>query len=307
MFPSLTFVSVVSNRSMKKPFDEESGSISAGIQFQRRAFLVSSLASGFAVAAGPLQASTTINTDEQGLLAGEVRIPVTGGDIPAYRAAPSGKSSLPTILVVQEIFGVHEHIQDICRRLAKLGYLAIAPALFARQGNPAEYQDVSSLVMELVNRVPDAQVMLDLDATADWAAKHGGNAARLGITGFCWGGRIVWLYAAHRNGLKAGVAWYGRLVGERNTLRPLQPVDVAARLKAPVLGLYAAEDVGIPVTTVNTMQQALEEGSAAAKESRFILYKKAPHAFFADYRTSYRILPSRDAWMQAQQWFRRYL
>lgn len=254
-----------------------------------------------------MQASTTISTDHRGLVVGEVKIPVADGEITAYRAAPAGKASLPTILVVQEIFGVHEHIKDICRRLAKLGYLAIAPELFARQGNPASYQDVSSLVTELVNRVPDPQVMSDLDATADWAAKNGGNAARLGITGFCWGGRIVWLYAAHRKGLKAGVAWCGRLVGERNTLRPLQPVDVAAKLKAPVLGLYAAEDAGIPVTTVNTMQDALEEGSAAARASRFILYKKAPHAFFADYRTSYRILPARDAWMQAQEWFKQYL
>ena len=281
--------------------------MSTDVRLTRRALLLTSLASGFAQAAGPIQASTTITTDDKGLLAGQVMIPVADGSIPAYRAAPVSKTSLPTILVVQEIFGVHEHIQDICRRLAKLGYLAIAPALFARQGNPAQYADISSLVTELVNRVPDAQVMDDLDATAVWAASHGGNPSRLGITGFCWGGRIVWLYAAHRNGLKAGVAWYGRLVGDRNTLRPMYPIDVADKLKAPVLGLYAAEDIGIPVTTVTSMQDALEEGSPAAKASRFILYKKAPHAFFADYRISYRILPSRDAWMQAQAWFKQHL
>ena len=277
------------------------------LQAGRRAFLVTSLATGFAAAAGTGPASTTITTDDKGLIAGEVQIPVPGGQIPAYRAAPAGKQSLPTILVVQEIFGVHEHIKDICRRLAKLGYLAIAPELFARQGDPSRHADISSLIKEVVNKVPDAQVMRDLDATADWAAKNGGNPSRLGITGFCWGGRIVWLYAAHRPGLKAGVAWYGRLVGERDALRPAQPVDVAAKLKAPVLGLYGAEDVGIPVTTVNTMQAVLEDGSPAARSSRFILYKKAPHAFFADYRTSYRILPSRDAWMQAQEWFKQHL
>ena len=281
--------------------------VSQPLQMGRRAFLVTSLATGFAAAAGTGPASTTITTDDKGLIAGEVKIPVPGGQIPAYRAAPTGKQSLPTILVVQEIFGVHEHIKDICRRLAKLGYLAIAPELFARQGDPSRHADISSLIKEVVNKVPDAEVMRDLDATADWAAKNGGNPSRLGITGFCWGGRIVWLYAAHRPRLKAGVAWYGRLVGERDALRPAQPVDVAAKLKAPVLGLYGAEDVGIPVTTVNTMQAALEEGSPAARSSRFILYKKAPHAFFADYRTSYRILPSKDAWMQAQEWFKQHL
>lgn len=281
--------------------------VSQPLQMGRRAFLVTSLATGFASAAGPAPASTTITTDDKGLIAGEVKIPVPDGQIAAYRAAPAAKQSLPTILVVQEIFGVHEHIKDICRRLAKLGYLAIAPELFARQGDPSRHADISSLIKEVVNKVPDAQVMSDLDASADWAAKNGGNPSRLGITGFCWGGRIVWLYAAHRPGLKAGVAWYGRLVGERDALRPAQPVDVAVKLKAPVLGLYGAEDVGIPVTTLNTMQAALEEGSPAARSSRFILYKKAPHAFFADYRTSYRILPSKDAWMQAQEWFKQHL
>lgn len=291
---------------MKKTFPSVI-KVSQPLQMGRRAFLVTSLATGFAAAAGTGPASTTITTDDKGLIAGEVQIPVPGGQIPAYRAAPAGKQSLPTILVVQEIFGVHEHIKDICRRLAKLGYLAIAPELFARQGDPSRHADISSLIKEVVNKVPDAQVMSDLDATADWAAKNGGNPSRLGITGFCWGGRIVWLYAAHRPGLKAGVAWYGRLVGERDALRPAQPVDVAAKLKAPVLGLYGAEDVGIPVTTVNTMQAVLEDGSPAARASRFILYKKAPHAFFADYRTSYRILPSKDAWMQAQEWFKQHL
>lgn len=281
--------------------------VSQPLQTGRRAFLLTGLATGFAAAAGAAPASTTITTDDKGLIAGEVKIPVSGGQIPAYRAAPAGKQWLPTILVVQEIFGVHEHIKDICRRLAKLGYFAIAPELFARQGDPSRHADISSLIKEVVNKVPDAQVMGDLDAAADWAASNGGNPSKLGITGFCWGGRIVWLYASHRAGLKAGVAWYGRLVGDRDELRPAQPVDVAAKLKAPVLGLYGAEDVGIPVTTLNRMKDALDEGSPAARASRFILYKKAPHAFFADYRTSYRILPSKDAWMQAQAWFRQYL
>ena len=263
--------------------------------------------SGFALAAGPVMAQTAIKTDDKGLIAGQVQIPVAGGSVPAYRAAPAGKKNLPTVLVVQEIFGVHEYIQDVCRRLAKLGYLAIATDLYSRQGDPSKYPEMSKLFTEVVNKVPDAQVMGDLDATAAWAAANGGNAARLGITGFCWGGRVAWLYSAHNPKLKAAVAWYGRLVGDKDALHPVQPVELAGKLHAPVLGMYGGEDAGIPVASINTMKTALETGDAAAKASEFVLYPHVGHAFHADYRPSYREKEAKDGWLKMQAWFKQYL
>jgi carboxymethylenebutenolidase len=263
--------------------------------------------SGFAVAAGPVMAQTAIKTDDKGLVAGQVQIPVAGGSVPAYRAAPAGKTNLPVILVVQEIFGVHEYIQDVCRRLAKLGYLAIATDCYSRQGNPADFKEMAKLYSEVVNKVPDAQVMGDLDATVKWAAANGGNTNRLGITGFCWGGRITWLYSAHNPKVKAGVAWYGRLVNDKDALRTSQAIELAGKLNGPVLGLYGGEDAGIPVTTINTMKTALETGSKAAQASEFILYSKAPHAFHADYRPSYRAAEAKDGWEKMQAWFKKYL
>jgi carboxymethylenebutenolidase len=209
--------------------------------------------------------------------------------------------------VIQEIFGVHEHIKDVCRRFAKLGYLAIAPEMYARQGDPSKYTENTKLFAEVVNKVPDAQVMSDLDATAKWAVANGGDAKRLAITGFCWGGRIVWLYSAHNPNLKAGVAWYGRMVGDADAMKPKHPVDLTAQMSAPVLGLYGGEDSGIPVSTIDTMKAALEKGSAAAKASSFVIYPKAPHAFHADYRPSYRAAEAKDGWEQAQAWFKKYL
>lgn len=277
------------------------------LTLNRRGFLTTTLASGFTLAAGPVMASTVITTDASGLTAGEVKIPVADGTIPAYRAAPAGATNAPTILVVQEIFGVHEHIKDVCRRFAKLGYMAIAPELYARQGDPSKYTDNAKLFAEIVNKVPDAQVMGDLDACVKWAASNGGSATRLGITGFCWGGRITWLYDAHNPNVKAAVAWYGRLVGDKDPMRPVHPVEIAEKLNAPVLGLYGAADTGIPVSTVDTMKAALEKGSAAAKASTFVVYPDTPHAFHADYRPSYREKEAKDGWNRAVEWFKKYV
>ena len=276
--------------------------------FDRRSFLATSLGVGFAVATQPVIAQTAIRTDEIGLLAGEIKVPVKDGELVAYRAAPGGLSKPPVILVVSEIFGAHEYIRDICRRLAKLGYCAIAPELFARQGDPRQISSVADILAKITSKTPDAQVMSDLDATAAWAAKQGADTDRLGITGFCWGGRITWLYCAHNPQVKAGVAWYGRLIGDKTALTPQQPVDLAAQLKAPVLGLYGEADTGIPMDTVDRMSAALkaagEQGNAAARKSLIGVYKNAPHAFHADYRPSYREQDAKHGWKAMLDWFK---
>ena len=218
------------------------------------------MAAGFSLAAGQAVAQTAIATDAAGLLAGRVDIPVADGKMPAYRAAPQGKKNLPTLLVVSEIFGVHEYIQDICRRLAHLGYLAVAPELFARQGDPSRYTDIPKLQAEIISKVPDAQVQRDLDAASAWAVEHGGDAGRLGILGFCWGGRQVWLYAAHNPKLRAGAAWYGQLGGEPSELKPRPVLSAVGDLKAPVLGAYGGKDAGIPLADVDRMRVALGAG-----------------------------------------------
>lgn len=268
----------------------------------RRAFMGTALAAtGFALAAGPAQAAP-IATDPAGLDAGPVLFPGRDRDLPAYAARPKGGKPAPVVLVVQEIFGVHEYIRDICRRLAKQGYLAVAPELYVRQGDPSTIADIPTLMREIVAKVPDEQVLADLDAAAAWAVKSaGGDAARLGITGFCWGGRITWLYAAHNPALKAGVAWYGRLVGDANANTPHHPLDVAAQLNAPVLGLYGGADQGIPLDSVEKMRAALK---AAAKPSEIVVYDGAPHAFHADYRPSYREQPATDGWTRLLAWFK---
>lgn len=268
----------------------------------RRGFLVSTVATGFALAVRPTF-SATIVTDSVALTAGDVTIPASDGDIPAYRAMPAQGSGFPAVLVVQEIFGVHEHIKDVCRRLAKLGYLAVAPELYARQGDVSTLADVEA-IRKIVAKVPDAQVMKDLDATAAWVKTSGqGDVGKLGITGFCWGGRIVWLYAAHSAQLKAAVAWYGRLVGKPNELQPTHPLDLAASLKAPVLGLYGGNDQGIPLETVDQMSRALK---TADSPSTIVVYPDAPHAFYADYRASYRKEPAEDGWSRLQAWFKQH-
>jgi len=278
-------------------------SLASPKEFTRRDFIVTMLAAGFAAAVRPIAAQTAIHTDSKGLIAGEVKIPVSDGRIPAYRAMPEKGKEHPVVLVVQEIFGVHEHIRDICRRLAKLGCLAVAPELYARQGDVSKMTDIPTILKDVVAKVSDAQVLSDLDATAAWAAQNHGNGARLGITGFCWGGRIVWLYAAHNPNLKAAVAWYGRLSGDADALHPQQPLDIVKSLKTPVLGLYGGEDQGIPMKTIEAMRDELK---AAENPSEIVVYPGAPHAFNADYRPSYRAGPAQDGWKRMRAWFKKY-
>jgi len=271
----------------------------------RRTALKAALGVGYAAAALPIAAQTAIKTSSDGLLAGPITYEVGGFKVPAYRAAPAGRTGLPVVLVVHEIFGVHEYIADVCRRFARAGYMAIAPELYARQGDPRSFGEVGTLMREIVAKVPDAQVLGDLDAALKWAAANGADATKAGVTGFCWGGRITWLYAAHAP-VKAGVAWYGRLVGNASPLTPRHPLDVAGQINGPVLGLYGGADSGIPLDTVDKMKAALASGSAAAKASQFVVYPDAPHAFHADYRPSFRAQPADDGWRQALEWFRRH-
>jgi carboxymethylenebutenolidase len=274
----------------------------------RRTALKAALGVGYAAAAMPIMAQTAIQTSADGLDTGDGSYAVNGFSVPFYRAAPKGKTNLPVILVIHEIFGVHEYIADTCRRLAHAGYLAIAPELFARHGDPAMYGSMAKLIAEVVSKAGDAQVMADLDGAVAWAGAHGGNTAKVGITGFCWGGRITWLYAQHSPKVKAGVAWYGRLVGNSTALTPKHPLDLAATIKAPVLGLYGGEDTGIPLTTVNQMKDALgaaaKAGNKAAEGSEFVLFRNAPHAFHADYRPSYRADAAKEGFAHLLDWFK---
>jgi carboxymethylenebutenolidase len=269
----------------------------------RRTFVVTSLASGFALAVSPVSAQT-ITTDAGGLLAGEIKI----GAMPAYRAQPEAGAKFPLILVVSEIFGVHEHIKDVCRRLAKEGYMAIAPELFARQGDPSKMTDIQKIIDDVVMKTPDEQVMKDLDATVEWAQKSGkldGN--RVGITGFCWGGRIVWLYAARggpANTPKAATAWYGRISNAANAVQPKSVIDIGSKLKAPVLGLYGGQDSGIPIGHLEMMRKEIAAGSPKVA-SEIVVYADAPHAFNADYRPSYRKADAEDAWKKMLAWMKK--
>jgi carboxymethylenebutenolidase len=272
-------------------------------QWTRRGFVVTSLGTGFALSVQPISAET-IHTNATGLEADEVKVPVADGSIPAYRAMPDRGGPFPTVLVVQEIFGVHEHIKDICRRLAKLGYYAIAPALYARQGDPATISDIKELIDKIVSKVPDAEVMSDLDATVAYAKSTGkADTAKLAVTGFCWGGRITWLYAAHNPGLKAAVAWYGPMGRPVTALQPKDPIDLAGELKCPVLGLYGAADQSIPVASVEKMEAACK---ADRKICEIKIYPEAPHGFNADYRPSYRPEAAKDGWARMLAWFKQY-
>ena len=272
-------------------------------QISRRAFVVGSLAAGFALAVTPVSADI-ITTDSSGLVAGEVKIPVEGGEIPAYRAMPASGGPFPTVLVVHEIFGVHEHIKDICRRLAKLGYFAVAPLLYSREGDVARMSDVKQIISQVVSKVPDKQVASDLDATVAWAKSTGkADTTKLGITGFCWGGRQVWLYAAHNPSIKAGVAWYGPLQMPPSDLRPINPLDLVNQINAPILGLYGGKDMGIPAAQIEQMRAALK---AAGKPSDIVIYPDAGHGFNADYRTSYNAAAAKDGWKRMQAWFKEY-
>jgi len=269
----------------------------------RREMMMTTLAVGFAAATLPVHAQTLVTTSAEGLTAGEVKIPVSDGEIPAYRAMPATGGPFPVVLVVQEIFGVHEHIKDLCRRFAREGYCAIAPELYARQGDVSKLTDYKEIFAQVVSKVPDAQVMSDLDAAVAWAAKSGGDTARVAVTGFCWGGRITWLYAAHNPTLKAGVAWYGRLAGQATELQPKYPLELVDDLKAPVLGLYGGKDQGIPLEDVEKMRAAL---AAAKQPSEIVVFPEAPHGFNADYRPSYREAEAKDGWARCLAWFRRH-
>jgi carboxymethylenebutenolidase len=270
-------------------------------QWSRRGFVMTSLATGFALSVQPVSAQA-ITTDTTGLDAGEIKVPVADGSMPAYRAMPAQGGPFATILVVQEIWGVHEHIKDLCRRLAKAGYYSIAPEHYARQGNPATISDTQELIKTIVSKVPDAQVMSDLDAAVAYAKSSGkADTARLAVTGFCWGGRIVWLYAAHNPQLKAAVAWYGPIDRPRTELQPKYPIDLAADLKAPVLALHGAADQGIPVESVEKIKEACK---AAGKTCEIKIYPDTPHGFNADYRPSYRAEASKDGWAKMLAWFK---
>ncbi|WP_026224527.1 dienelactone hydrolase family protein [Methyloversatilis thermotolerans] len=275
----------------------------------RRDFLLHAGASGFALAVQPVVAQQVITTPATGLKVGDASVRAADGKtLPVYFARPDNGERSAVVLVVQEIFGVHEHIRDVCRRFARAGYLAIAPELYFRQGDPSSLASVQDILERIVSRVPDAQVMSDLDACVAWADGQGGDAKRVHVTGFCWGGRVTWLYAAHRAGLRSGVAWYGRLDGVPNDVTPEHPLDIVASIKAPVLGLYGGKDQGIPVSDVDAMRAALAQGTApaAARASEIVLYPDAPHAFHADYRPSYRAAEAQDGWKRCLDWMQRH-
>jgi len=253
------------------------------------------------------QAATTIHTSVDGLRHGKFDMPTFDGTIGAYYAAPADRQGAPVVLVLQEVFGLHEHIQDVCRRFAREGYFAVSVELYQRQGDPNAYSTVPDLISNIVSKVSDEQVLADLDASVEWAAGQGADTSRLGVTGFCWGGRLTWMYMAHNPAAKAAVAWYGKLAAGHGPLQKRNPVDVAGQLHGPVLGLYGGQDASIPQEDVQRMRDALAQGSEAAKASRIDVYPDAGHAFYADYRPSYRAADAQDGWNKALEWFKTYL
>ena len=273
---------------------------------RRSAMVGTALGSSYALSVQPVSAQTMITTPTEGLTAGEVKVKTKDGkEMGAYRAMPASGQGFGTVIVVQEIWGVHAHIADMARRFAKAGYYAIAPELYFRQGDPKVIPDTQALIRDIVAKVPDEQVMNDLDSSVAFVKSEGkGDTAKLGVTGFCWGGRIVWLYAARNPDLKAGVAWYGRVEGNTSELTPKHPIDLAKDLKAPVLGLYGGADSGIPNDSVDRMRAALKAGSPAAQKSEIVTYPDMPHAFNADYRPSYRKEAAEDGWKRCLAWFK---
>lgn len=269
----------------------------------RREFIMTSLAIGFAFAAQPVMAQA-ISTDDKGLTAGEVSIFVADGNIPAYRAMPKKGKNLPVILVIQEIFGVHEHIKDVCRRFAKLGYMAIAPEMFARQGDVSKMTDIGEILSKVVAKVPDEQVFADLDATLTYVKSTGrANMNKLASVGFCWGGRTVWLYSAHNPNVKAGVAYYGLLNGMKSDIKANDPVDIASTLKVPVLGLYASQDSFIKPEIIEQMQSELEKSGS---QSEIVVFPAVNHGFYADYRPTYNRTAADYSWQLTRDWLKRH-
>jgi len=282
------------------PMDETSGL--TNFPMARRGMMMTGLISGFTLAVSRAEAQV-IHTDTQGIEAGEVKIPVADGTLPGYYARPTGAGPFPTVLVIEEIFGVHEHIKDLCRRLAKSGYLAVAPELYARIADLSTMTDASVIVRDVISKAPDATIMTDLDSTASWAAANHGDPARLAVTGFCRGGRNAWFYAAHNPNLKAAAAWYGPVGGAPSPIQPQTAADMATELKAPLLGQYGGQDTGIPVASV---QEAAAKAKAAGKTVEIVIYPDAPHGFNADYRPSYRKADAEAAWARMLAWFKQY-
>lgn len=274
--------------------------LDAGLE--RRDFMKVALGAGFAVSALPVEAQNVIQTASDGLSTGSFTITVNGQQVPVYRAQPEGKKNPPVILVISEIFGVHEHIADVARRFARLGYMALAPDLFVRQGDAARQPSQAELMKNIISKTPDSDVRADLDGVVAWAKANGGNTDKLGVTGFCWGGRQAWLYTAHNPNVKAAVAWYGRVVGEANAMTPQHPIDLAAQIKAPVLGLYGGKDGGIPVESLEKLKAAL--AAAGNTKSQFVVFPNSGHAFHADYRPSYVEADAKDGWQKAVAWFK---
>ena len=268
---------------------------------ERRDFIKTAVGLGFAAAAGPVCAQTAIKTDTEGLQDGEFTLNIAGVPVSAYMARPKDKSNLPVVVVISEIFGLHEHIADVVRRYAKQGYLAVAAELFVRQGQPANYDNIAQLMKEVIAKVPDAQVLGDLDAVVAWACRNGGDPDKIAVAGFCWGGRFAWLYGAHNPNVKAAVAWYGRLVGDgpASELKPQNPIDIAAALHTPVLGLYGGQDSGIPMASVQQMKDALARGTS---KSEIVVYPNSGHAFYADYRPGYMSEDAKDSWQRCIAW-----
>ncbi|PKU24982.1 dienelactone hydrolase family protein [Telmatospirillum siberiense] len=286
------------------PFDHRRAWLTADAtsDLSRRGFMVTSLAVGFAAAAQPVMAQA-VTTNGEGLIAGEVAVPVAGGVMPAYQAYPAtGSGPFPTVIVVQEIFGVHEYIKDVCRRLAKLGYYAVTGELYARQGDVSKLTDIKEIFAKVVSKVPDEQVISDIDSLVDFARSSGkADITRLGITGFCWGGRATWLYAAHNSKVRAAVAWYGMVDPPMWNEKAISVFQLLPKLKVPVLGLYGAKDTSIPVAHVETLKAEL-----AGTSSEIVIYPDVGHAFHADYRPSYDRNAAEDGWHRLQDWFKKF-
>lgn len=270
--------------------------------FARRSFVMTSLISGLTLATTRVEAQA-VHTDTEGLDAGEVQIPVQGGNMPAYCARPAKGTSFPIILVNEEIFGVHDYIQDVCRRFAKLGYLAIAPEIYFRNPDFPKMTDAQQIMREVIFKTPDAEIWSDLDATLAWASHNHGDASRMGEIGFCFGGRNTWEYAAHNPNLKAAVAFYGHIKNPTSDIKPKTVLDIADQIHCPLLGLYGGQDPSNPVDVVH---QAEAKAKAAHKIVEIVIYPDAPHGFHADYRPSYREADAKDAWNRALAWFKRY-
>jgi carboxymethylenebutenolidase len=268
----------------------------------RRGFVASGLISGFTLATTVVHAQA-IHTSSARLVVGETNIPTGEGVLPAYFARPEGEGPFPTVLVVEEIFGVHEYIKDICRRLAKAGYLAVATEYYARIGDLSKMTDVGAIVRDVISHEPDNTLMNDMDSTAAWARANHGNAQKLAVMGFCRGGRAVWLYAAHNAELKAAVAFYGPVNTPATSIQPKNVLDIAAQIKCPLLGMYGGKDPSIAVSDVEKAERLAKD---AGKTVEIVIYPDAGHGFHADYRPSYNAHDAQDGWARALAWFQKY-